>query len=704
MMSALSGWSRLMQDSKLSNLSALLDELKQARHRQILLLCGSRQWGIAQYKAIISGNHALALSNDDQFERAIWPQHLHQILGQEFQFVCYDGYSGIVPNKITAAAGTVQAGGLLILLVPELDILKEWCDPALEKWLSEGETPSSSPFLVRFAKFIKQHSIWFISEQSNNHLPKHYTAPANSLNLAPQSNSLASIIQWLSKKTAAPVLLSADRGRGKSTVLGLIAAHYKKQNIVICAQQRRAVQNSFKHLAIELGIQEPSVQQNSLHNLTYMPPDVLLASRPDIDILLIDEAAAIPVPMLKQLLTCCPKVIFASTLVGYEGNGRGYTLRFQSHLQKHYPHYLSLQLEEPIRYASNDPLERQLRVLFALDSNYDAPSTIQPASIQYRSISRADLLNDETLLRQVFALLVLAHYQTSVNDLRQLLDSPSNRLFIATQAELLIGVCLVNIEGNLDATLAAQITLGTRRPAGHMMAQQLAQLQGDTDFITRKGARIVRIAVAPTAQQQGVGQALIGFTMQQLREQVSYFGSSFGAQAKLLRFWQKLGFEAVKLGFKQDKSSGEFAVLVVHQDTPLNISAIRTQFKSQLFFDLPTLYQDLPWQLVYELCHSLPSGELKTTTQSQLTYLASKPATQQQIAPFLYDAIMTQPNILSALTNISQMRLILLLLQRHQPKELVSELKIESKKQLQLVFQQLLSEVYAEITTKKRPN
>ncbi|KZX01258.1 hypothetical protein JL49_07205 [Pseudoalteromonas luteoviolacea] len=692
-----------MQDSKLSNLPTLLGELKQARHRQILLLCGSRKWGIAQYKAIIRDNNALALSNDAQFEQAIWPQHLHQILGQEFQFVCYDGYSGIVPNKLTAAAGTVQAGGLLILLLPVLDTLKQWCDPALEKWLSEGETPSSSPFLVRLAKLITQHHVWLISEQANNDLPEHYIAPPTSLNLAPQAHSLASIIKWLSHKTAAPVLLSADRGRGKSTVLGLIAAHYKKQNIVICAQQRRAVQNSFKHLAIELGIPEPSMQQNSLHNLTYIPPDTLLAAQPDIDILLIDEAAAIPVPMLKQLLTCSPKVVFASTLVGYEGNGRGYTLRFQNHLQKHYPNYLSLHLEEPIRYANNDPLENQMRLLFALDSEYDAPSKILPTSIQYQSVARADLLNDETLLRQVFALLVLAHYQTSVNDLRQLLDSPSNRLFIATQADHLVGVCLVNIEGNLDEALATQIALGTRRPAGHMMAQQLAQLQGDTAFITHKGARIVRIAVAPTAQQQGVGQALIGFTMQQLRDQVSYFGSSFGAQAKLLRFWQKLGFEAVKLGYKQDKSSGEFAVLVVHQDTPLNIPAIRTQFKSQLFFDLPDLYLDLPWKLVYELCRTLPSCKFKQTTLRQLTYLANKPSTQQQIAPLLYDAIMTQPNLLSALINISQMRLILLLLQRHQPKELASELKIESKKQLQLVFQQLLSEVYAEITSTKRP-
>ncbi|MBQ4813362.1 tRNA(Met) cytidine acetyltransferase [Pseudoalteromonas luteoviolacea] len=693
-----------MQDSKQSNLPALLGELKQARHRQILVLCGSQQWGIAQYKAIIGDNTALALSSHAQFEEAIWPQHLHQILGQEFQFVCYDGYSGVIPNKLAAAAGTVQAGGLLVLILPELNSLSQWCDPALDKWLSEGETPSSSPFLMRLTKLITQSPVWLISEQADSYLPEHYIASTQSLDLAPQASLVSNIVEHFSHKVAAPVLLSADRGRGKSAALGLIAAHEKTKKIVICAQQRRAVQNSFKHLALELGLCEPSVQQNNLHNLTYMPPDAVLAARPNIDILMIDEAAVIPVPILKQLLTCCPKVIFASTLVGYEGNGRGYTLRFQNHLQTHYPNYISRHLEAPIRYASDDPLENHMRLLFALDSEYDAPSQILPTAVQYQPITRVDLLNDETLLRQVFALLVLAHYQTSVNDLRQLLDSPSNRLFIAKHARHLVGVCLMSIEGDLNEALAVQIASGARRPAGHMMAQQLCQLQGDTDFVTHAGARIVRIAIAPTAQHQGIGRALIGFAMQQLRDQVSYFGSSFGAQEKLLRFWQKLGFEPVKLGYKKDKSSGEFAVLVIHRDTPLNISAIRAQFKSQLFFDLPYLYQDLPWQLVYTLCRTLPPCEFKQSTLRQLAYVAKKTATQQQIAPLLYDVIMTQPSILSALINISKMRLILLLLQRHQPKELVSELKIESKKQLQLVFQQLLSEVYAEITITKRPN
>ncbi|MCF2858829.1 GNAT family N-acetyltransferase [Pseudoalteromonas sp. SMS1] len=693
-----------MLDSKPFNVSSLLRELAHARHRQLLILCGSRHWTKTQYQAMTDNHADLVLSDNVHFEHAIWPQHLHQILGQEFQFVCYDGYSGIVPNMLAAAAGTVKAGGLFVLLMPERTTLDTWCDPALSKWLSEGECTDSSLFLSRFAKLMTQHNYWIISEQGEHNLPAQYSVPGHPLNLAPQFDVVSRISQHLAAKIPSPVLLSADRGRGKSAALGLISAQHAHQKIVICAQQRRAVQNSFKHLALALDMAEPSVQQNHLHNLSYLPPDVILATHPDVDILLIDEAAAIPVPILTKLLAYCDKVVFASTLVGYEGNGRGYTLRFQNHLKTHYPNYLSVHLDEPIRYASNDPLEAQMRQLFVLDSEYATPTPSTPESIYFECIERVDLLNDEELLRQIFALLVIAHYQTSVNDLRQLLDSPSNRLFVAKQNLSIVGVCLVNIEGGLDESLATQIAQGTRRPAGHMMAQQLVQLQGDTQFAIHRSARIVRIAISPAMQQQGIGQALVGFTMTQLRTQVSYFGSSFGAQAHLLQFWQKLGFDAVKLGYRQDKSSGEYAILVIHKASALDTTALRAQFKSQLFFDLPALYRDLPWQLVRALCCTLPRCQLEQSTLTQLAYLVSKPATQQHIAPLLHDVIKAQPDLLSTLANISQMRLILLLLQRHQPKELATELKVESKKQLQQVYQQLLSEVYAEITHTQRPN
>ncbi|AOT06570.1 GNAT family N-acetyltransferase [Pseudoalteromonas luteoviolacea] len=691
-----------MQNYKHYNLSALKLALKEARHRQLLLLCGSRSWGHAYYQQLAQNEEQLILSDGSTLDNAVWPQHLHQILGQEFNFVLYDGYSGLIPNKLAACTGTVKSGGLLVLLLPELSSLQLWCDPALTRWLSEGDRATHSPFLKRLAHQVRQQNYWVIHESGEVNLPTQYCANKSPLDLQSQAHLVAQITAHFQRTLHTPVLLSADRGRGKSATLGLIAAAFSDKQVVLCAQQRRAVQNGFKHYAHTLELKEPAVNQNQCQSLSYMPPDIVLATQPRCDILLIDEAAAIPVPILKKLLALYPSAVFASTLVGYEGNGRGYTLRFKTHIKAQHPYFLDLHLAEPIRYASGDPLEQHMRQLLALDSQY--PEIVPTLSaLEYSEISRETLIHDETLLRQIFALLVLAHYQTSVNDLRQLLDSPSNRLFVVSQNQQPVAVCLVSLEGNLTPELASKIALGERRPAGHLMAQQLTQLLGNTQFCTLQGARIIRIAVAPSHQKLGIGSELIRFIMTQLDSRVSYFGSSFGAQSQLMNYWKKLGFKPLKLGYKQDKASGEYAVLVVHKNSKIIIDAEQDAFAEQLHFALSGLYANLPWALVYTFLSTLPDKELSDTLTKQLSYLASKTATEQQIAPVIQQVIKKQPSIINSLSRIAQQQVIQLLLQRHQPKELAKSLKLESKKQLQLAYQSLLSEVYAEITRKNGP-
>jgi hypothetical protein len=60
----------------------------------------------------------------------------------------------------------------------------------------------------------------------------------------------------------------------------------------------------------------------------FMAPDALLAGDMRASWLIVDEAAAIPGPLLRQLVTRFPRTLLTTTVQGYEGTGRGFLLKF----------------------------------------------------------------------------------------------------------------------------------------------------------------------------------------------------------------------------------------------------------------------------------------------------------------------------------------------------------------------------------------
>lgn len=120
------------------------------------------------------------------------------------------------------------------------------------------------------------------------------------------------------------------------------------------------------------------------HRQTIMyvqPQDAHLVAQAEL--VLVDEAAAIPLPLVQALSTGAHLVLMASTINGYEGTGRALSLKLiqqlraqSTNLKEGLPSASTqshgtnlrvlreLQLTEPIRYALGDPVERWLNGLF----------------------------------------------------------------------------------------------------------------------------------------------------------------------------------------------------------------------------------------------------------------------------------------------------------------------------------------------------
>ncbi|NHX32963.1 tRNA(Met) cytidine acetyltransferase, partial [Escherichia coli] len=210
--------------------------------------------------------------------------------------------------------------------------------------------------------------------------------------------------------------------------------------------------------------------------INFWSPDSLLAycrSNENItaDWLIIDEASAIPNYILRELVGYFPRVLLTTTVDGYEGTGRGFTLKFCASLA----HFTLLQLDNPMRYAANDPLE--LWVNEALLLQEPATQTVFAGNIEYKALTQASLAENNEQLKAFYGLLMSAHYRTSPLDLRRLLDAQQQHFMVAkTESHncAYLGALWMVDEGQLTESLSWQIWAGLRRPRGNLVVQSLA--------------------------------------------------------------------------------------------------------------------------------------------------------------------------------------------------------------------------------------
>ena len=405
-----------------------------------------------------------------------------------------------------------------------------------------------------------------------------------------QAKAILTFIEGIAEKTLrSTVTLTAARGRGKSAALGLsiaAAVAYGYSNIFITSPSPENLKTLFEfifkgfdalgyeeHLdydimqstnpAFNKSVVRVNIFRDHRQTIQYIDPkDHQVLSQAEL--LVIDEAAAIPLPVTKKLLG--PYLVFmASTINGYEGTGRSLSIKLFQQLREQSRGFSDgkpetsdtsvmsrdgkksggdttlasatgrtlreIQLSTPIRYKAGDPVEKWLNMLLCLDcctpSGNPSISTLKslsggcphPSSCDLFYVNRDTLFSyhpvSESFLQKMMSLYVASHYKNSPNDLQLLSDAPAHHLFVLLPPVsdmknptlpdpiVVVQVCM---EGAIAKKSAmAALSRGVRQ-SGDLIPWVVSQQFQDDDFASLSGARVVRIATHPDYVGMGYGK------------------------------------------------------------------------------------------------------------------------------------------------------------------------------------------------------
>ena len=476
------------------------------------------------------------------------------LLGSEFPAIIYDARQGIHLDALAIAAGTLQDGGLLLLLLNYWSHLANQPDSDSLRWSGEKHAINTPHFIAFLREKIAKYGF-----------PIYQNTPLTLASPMPQKDrsthcqptlEQARLLQQMAEAKEEILIVTAKRGRGKSALAGLFAKQQLAQNqpVILTAPNKSAV-NIFNEFA---GAE-----------ITFMPPDELSQNLSDAPQqfanhwLFVDEAAMIPLDILFRLTKAFKRVVLTTTIHSYEGTGRGFLLKFMAKTDRTLHH---VELFTPLRWQTDDKLEAFIDDLLLCDCEDRLPQppydSVLAEQIQMSHCER--IPHDQ--IESVYGLLTLAHYRTSPLDLRRLLDAPQQQFYLAQAQDSLLGCVWAVPEGGLaDKTLIRQIRRGERRPRGNLVAQMLCFQAGLEEACELRSLRISRIAVQPNWQQQGLGQRLIAKMKQQIKQEgaVDFLSVSFGYTPELLAFWQKCGFILVHFSESKEASSGCYSVVAL---------------------------------------------------------------------------------------------------------------------------------------------
>eukprot|EP01138_Halocafeteria_seosinensis_P000662 gb/GECG01000678.1/.p1 GENE.gb/GECG01000678.1/~~gb/GECG01000678.1/.p1 ORF type:complete len:1048 (+),score=154.62 gb/GECG01000678.1/:1-3144(+) len=376
-----------------------------------------------------------------------------------------------------------------------------------------------------------------------------------------QAKCVMTNAEAISEKTLrSTVVITAARGRGKSAALGLsiaAAIGFGYSNVFVTSPAPENLKTLFEfvfkgfealeykeHIDYEAvastrpelskAIIRVNIFRNQRQTIQYIDPsdaDKLTTA----ELVVIDEAAAIPLPVVKRLLG--PYLVFmSSTINGYEGTGRSLSLKLVQQLRQEQASTQNgnsssgtssrtlreVSLEQPIRYAPDDPIERWLHDLLCLDAaepyrlvtGLPAPSECELYLVDRDALFSGHKIS-EAFLHRMMSLYVASHYKNTPNDLQLMSDAPAHRLFALVgpvnhdepnSIPDILCVIQVCLEGHISKGSVQSSLKRGYRSSGDLIPWTISQQFQDSDFPQLSGARIVRIATHPDATRMGYGK------------------------------------------------------------------------------------------------------------------------------------------------------------------------------------------------------
>ena len=471
-----------------------------------------------------------------------------------------------------------------------------------------------------------------------------------------QAKAIMLLIDIISEKNPKnTVSLTSGRGRGKSSSMGLAVAGgvvYGYSNIIITAPSPENLKTFFEFLIKGLNvlnyvehkdyiIQEGTgdfkgsivsidIIKNHKQTIKYiLPTDILLFQLAEL--LIIDEAAAIPLNIVKRILPDCV-TFMASTIQGYEGTGRSLSIKLIDEMRNNQKMsgariLKEISLSQAIRYADNDPVELWLNKLLILDATSAESfedSMEDPSKLELYLVNRDTLFSyhkgSEAFLKKIMSLFVSSHYKNSPNDLQLLSDAPSHKIFVLCKSldkqkkakglpDIYVAIQVCE-EGGISKDVIISNNKRGLKPSGDLIPWTISDHYQDQEFAKMTSIRVVRIACHPDCQRMGYGSKALDLLSQyyegkffKLDEEdeemeesndekkgkkklkpllskledvkppfIYYLGTSFGLTNNLYNFWQKNGYKPLYIAMNSNSITGEHSCIMIK---PLNEGNIK---------------------------------------------------------------------------------------------------------------------------------